>query len=233
MNAPLPPFDPACPDGQNASAHELLAPDGRLVPGQIYTVPARQGRALHLARGEVLRVVNTHGNQVGDFWAFADGDLREFLSMEHLRPSLRRLSPRPGDALVTNRRRPILTLLEDNSPGVHDTLVAACDIHRYRQLGHQGYHDNCTDNLRMALAALGLRPSTVPCPLNLWMNTPAGLDGEMAWLPPVAAPGDYVAIRAEIDSVIVISCCPMDLLPINGEDEQPMNLEIVLQCAAT
>jgi len=135
--------------------------------------------------------------------------------------------PRPGDALVTNRRRPLLTLLEDGSPGVHDTLIAACDVHRYRGLGHEGHHDNCTDNLRLALAALGLAPGEVPCPLNLWMNTPADARGDIRWLPPVARPGDRVVLRAEIDAVVVVSCCPMDLLPINGEEAvlRPLGIE--------
>ena len=100
---------------------------------------------------------------------------------------------------------------------VHDTLIAACDVHRYAQLGHQGYHDNCTDNLRLALAALGLAPGEVPCPLNLWMNTPADAAGGIRWLPPASRPGDRVTFRAELDAVVVVSACPMDLLPINGE----------------
>jgi uncharacterized protein YcgI (DUF1989 family) len=183
---------------------------------------------MRLKQGELLSVMNRDGNQIGDFWAFADGDCNEYLSMEHLRPTLRRVSPRPGDALVTNRRRPILTLVEDTSAGVHDTLVASCDIHRYAQLGHEGYHDNCTDNLRMALAAIGLRPTSVPCPLNLWMNTPVVEDGAMEWRPPVSSKGDHVLLRAEMDAVVVISCCPMDLLPINGEEAEPSALEVKL-----
>ncbi|WP_300444044.1 urea carboxylase-associated family protein [uncultured Mameliella sp.] len=228
MNTPCPPFDAARPDGENPSAHQTLEQDGRLCPGKTYTIPARQGRAMRLRKGEVLSVINRDGSQIGDFWAFADGDCNEYLSMEHLRPTLRRISPRPGDALVTNRRRPILTMVEDTSPGVHDTLVASCDIHRYAQLGHRGYHDNCTDNLRMALAAIGLRPTSVPCPLNLWMNTPVVEGGAMEWRPPVSAKGDHVLFRAEMDAVVVISCCPMDLLPINGEDAQPRSLDVLL-----
>ena len=64
--------------------------------------------------------------------------------------------------LLTNRRRPILTLLEDTSPGVHDTLIAACDPFRYRPR-LTDYHDNCADNLRMAMEAIGARPE-VPQP---------------------------------------------------------------------
>jgi uncharacterized protein YcgI (DUF1989 family) len=219
-------FDPARPDGTNGSASGVLAPDGVLVPGQVYTIPAREGRAFRLSAGQRLRVANPFGTQVGDFWAFNAANLREHLSMEHLRPALRRVVPRPGDALVTNLRRPILTMLADTSPGVHDTLVASCDVHRYGQLGHQGYHDNCTDNLRMALAAIGLQAPDVPCPFNLWMNTPFDADGAMRWLEPASRAGDRVDFRAEMDAVVVISCCPMDLLPINGADAVIRPLEV-------
>src|SRR5438105_10448182 len=51
----------------------------------------------------------------------------EFMSMEHARVAMGRILPKVGDTLVTNRRRPILTLIEDTSGGVHDTLLAACD----------------------------------------------------------------------------------------------------------
>lgn len=222
------PFAADRPDGTNASAREVLGHDGRLEPGSLQQIPARQGRAIRLRRGERLRVVNTHGSQVGDFWAFAETDPGEHLSMEHLRPDLRKLRPEPGDALVTNRRRAILTLVEDSSSGVHDTLVASCDIHRYHLLGHEGYHDNCTDNLRMALSALGIALPAVPCPLNLWMNTPPRENGKMAWLPPVSRPGDHVTFRAEMDLVAVISACPMDLLPINGADAVPRSLSVTV-----
>lgn len=215
-------------DGSNPSAVEVLGDAGRLEPGKAYEIPARQGRAIRVASGETLRVINTHGSQVGDFWAFAEADPGEFLSMEHLRPSLRKLAPAPGDPLVTNRRRPILTLLEDSSPGVHDTLVASCDIHRYQQLGHEGYHDNCTDNLRMAMAAIGATLTEVPCPFNLWMNTPARESGDMDWLPPVSRPDDHVIFRAEMDMIAVVSACPMDLLPINGEDATPRSLAVTV-----
>ena len=48
--------------------------------------------------------------------------------------------------MVTNKRRPILTVVADTC-GVHDTLMSACDLYRYQGLGVQEYHDSCTDNL--------------------------------------------------------------------------------------
>ena len=214
--------DNGTPDGVNATLHTPISADGLPVLGRTYTVAARQGRAVRLRTGQVLRIINTHGSQVCDTWAFNTENMAEYLSMEHARAAIDRTMPRVGDALLSNRRRPILTLLADTSPGVHDTLIAACDLPRYHGLGVQGYHDNCSDNLRLALQAVGLRAAEVPCPLNLWMNIPVHADSHIEWLAPVSAPGDYVDLRAELDCVVVMSACPQDIIAVNATN--PMEL---------
>ncbi len=187
----------------------------------LVTIPARRGKAALVARGQTVRVVNTHGQQVVDTWAFRRDDLTEFMSMEHSRTWLERVMPTVGHSMVTNRRRPILTLVEDISGGIHDTLLAACDRYRYELLGCEGYHDNCTDNLAAALAELGLTPPETPSPWNLFMNIPVGTDGSVSFEPPVSGPGDYVTLRAEMDCVVAFSACPQDVVPINGVDCVP------------
>ncbi len=187
----------------------------------LFTIPARRGRAARLNTGQSIQIVNTHGAQVVDTWAFSTEDLREFMSMEHIRPTLTRIFPHAGDDLVTNRRRPILHFAEDTSPGVHDTLMAACDDYRYGLLGCTEYHDNCTDNLFAGLRQIGLAAPECPSPLNLWMNIPVDGAGNTAWGVPASKPGDYVVLRAEMDCVVAMSCCPQDILPINGEAREP------------
>jgi hypothetical protein len=150
------------------------------------------------------------------------------MSMEHLRAYLTRIFPHAGDPLVTNRRRPILQFVEDTSPGIHDTPMAACDDYRYRLLGCTAYHDNCTDNLFAAMRQVGLRAPECPSPLNLWMNIPVGEDGRTEWGVPVSKPGDYVVLRAELDCVIAMSACPQDILPINGAARQPTEAMAIL-----
>lgn len=191
-------------------------------------VPARQGRAVRLNRGQSLRLINTHGTQVLDFWAFNAADLREFLSMEHLRASLGRIMPRAGDSLVSNRRRAILHFEKDTSPGIHDTLVAACDIYRYASLGCRDYHENCTDNLFAAFRAIGLEALECPAPLNLWMNIPVAPDGSVSFEAPVSRPGDHVVLRAQMDCVVAMSACPQDMVPVNGKDCDPKEVHFQL-----
>ncbi|MCH9671695.1 MAG: urea carboxylase-associated family protein, partial [Gammaproteobacteria bacterium] len=88
--------------------------------GEVIAIPARRGKAAFVSAGQRVKVTNTHGAQVVDTWAFVRHDSREFMSMEHTRATLVKICPQVGDALYTNRRRPILTLTEDTSPGVHD-----------------------------------------------------------------------------------------------------------------
>ena len=192
-----------------------------MTAASLITIPARRGKAAFLSQGQSVRVVNTHGQQVVDTWAFRRDDLAEFMSMEHSRTSTGRIIPKVGQSMTTNRRRPILSLVEDTSGGIHDTLLAACDRYRYELLGCEGYHDNCTDNLAAALAELGLTPPETPSPWNLFMNIPVSPDGSVSFEPPVSRSGDYLTLRAEMDCIVVFSACPQDMVPINGVDCLP------------
>lgn len=182
----------------------------------LHVIPARRSAHHRLAAGQRIKVINTHGSQIVDCWAFCLPDTTEFMSMEHCRVELGRATPRVGDSMVTNRRRPILTLLEDSSPGVHDTTLAACDVYRYQRLGAKGYHDNCTDNLATAMKHAGLKLPETPCPFNIWQNSRTRPDFSLVIEPPVSKPGDHVVLRAELDLEIVFSTCPQDMVPANG-----------------
>ena len=224
----LPPtiVDNSEPAGENATLHEPISADGTPELGQVYEVPARQGRAVRVAKGQTIRIVNTHGTQVCDMWAFNASSMNEFMSMEHLRAWVDRVNPLPGDAMVTNHRRAILTFKTDTSVGVHDTLIAPCDIYRYRTLGVEGYHDSCADNLRLAVKAIGLRTREVPGSLNLWMNIPFNPQGQIEWKPTVSQAGDYVEFVAEMDCIVVMSSCPQDIVAINSNKPMPVHFSV-------
>jgi len=195
---------------------------------EVQVIPAGRGVARRLRAGGRIKVINTAGTQVIDTWAFVLADSREFMSMEHTRVEIERISPRVGDQLYTNRRRPVLALTEDSSPGVHDTTLAACDVYRYERLGAAGYHRNCTDNLAQAARTAGLDVAGTPCPLNLWENARVQADGTQVIASPVSAPGDFVVLRAELDLLIVLSACPQDMTPTNGADANPQDAHFVM-----
>jgi len=198
-----------------------------MTASDVKLVPARKGRACRLSSGQAIKIINTHGHQVVDTWAFSAEDLHEFMSMEHLRPTIGTIFPRKGHDLITNRRRTILHFEEDTSPGVHDTLFAACDDYRYGLLGCTEYHENCTDNLKAALRQIGLEVREVPSPLNLWMNIPLNKDGTTGWGEPLSKAGDYVVLRARMDCIIAMSACPQDMLPINAGNPVEAHYQIL------
>ena len=185
----------------------------------LVTIPAGHGRAARVSAGQAIRVVNTYGTQVVDCWAWNLADLTEHMSMEATRVWSQRLNPLVGDSFVTNRRNPILTLVEDTSPGIHDTFMAACDRHRYERLGCTAYHRNCLDNMGEALAAIGLvAPAPILASFNVFMNIAVAADGHsLVTGPTQGRPGDFVTLRADMDCVVALSACPQDIVPIHGE----------------
>jgi uncharacterized protein len=190
-------------------------------------VPPREGRSAGVNAGQSFRVVDLEGGQVGDLFAFSAADPTEYASAEHTRAYVSRLFPRPGEPFVTNRRRPILTLVEDDSPGVHDMLCAACDPERYAGLGVEGWHASCEENLREAMRRLGHERVEVPQPINLFMNIPVAADGSLGWEPAPTRPGDAVVLRAELDCIVVLSACPQDIVPINGGNPTSLAIELL------
>jgi len=197
------------------------------------TVPARYGRAVALAAGEVVEVINTHGTQAVDAWAFARREPAEFMSMAHTRSVNSRLLPRVGEAFVSIRRRPMLRVVEDTSPGIHDTLLCACNKAIYAELGCTGDHRNCEDNLHEALATAGVSLPFTPAPLNLFMNVAVAPAGALVRGSPVSRPGDRIAFRAEMDLLLVLSACPQDITPINGEERTPRDVQLLVRPRAT
>ena len=194
---------------------------------KLIKIPARQGIAVNACKGQKVKIINTHGNQVVDFWAFNSEQPGEFMSMEHCRVALGRYRPKLGDVMITNQRRKILKFLEDNSPGVHDTMMAACDRYRYEQLGCTDYHDNCTDNLWDALAAVRFKPTETPCPFNLWQNTPVDTNGDIEQMPTVSKKEDFVLFKVLMNSVLCFSACPQDIVQINSGKPMDAHFQII------
>jgi hypothetical protein len=198
----------------------------RTILSERIEIEAGHGAAVRLDRGVRLRIISPEGPQVADTWAFAAEDVGEALSCEHTRSALERLVPRVGDALWSSRFRPMLTVVEDRSPGVHDLLVSACSPERYAAMGAPG-HRSCAANLTTALAAAGVTlAGRQPSPFNVFERVMIGQDGRLAIQPPLAEPGDSLTLRAEMDLLLVVSACPMDLTFTNGADRRPKPIHL-------
>ena len=191
-----------------------------------HVVKARYGSAFRVARGEYLKAINFHGTQAADVWAFSAEDPSEFSAVDHTRSFNSCAVINVGLALMSSKRRPMLTLVEDTSQGRHDTILCPCSAEIYQQLGCTTYHRSCTENLHEALAEVGLTLSFTPAPLNLFMRVDVLESGAIDRRLPTSKPGAYALFRADMDLVVAVSACPQDITPINGPGLTPHDIGI-------
>jgi uncharacterized protein YcgI (DUF1989 family) len=189
-------------------------------------IAPRSAKAFHLEAGSKIRLINTFGAQVVAAWAFVPSKTTEYMSIEQTRIHAHNSRPQLGTLFYTNFHTPILEMTEDSSPGVHDWYLAACNKQRFEMLGHEGEHASCEDNLYTILKDIGHSVSFVPCPLNLFENVSFLFGNPMAIKEPVAMPGDYVCLKAQIDCLVVLSACPQDIALTNGPDHVPRSVEV-------
>src|SRR4051812_27236276 len=83
-------------------AQEVAMPSSIVVPGS-------HARAVRVDAGHNVRVVNTHGTQVVDFWALRADAPEIAMSMQHSRIRWRNLRPHPSDEMLDEERATILT----------------------------------------------------------------------------------------------------------------------------
>jgi len=174
------------------------------------------GWAKLVKAGQFIKLTDPCGRQCGDLWAFNAENVTEHLSAMHTRVWVNKLCPVLGESFHTNHRRPILQMIADTC-GTHDLLTAACDEHRYRLYGLKHQHRSCAGNLREVMEPwFGEERFYIPQPFNVFANVPIGTDGSVLNGPPSSKPGDYIVLKAWIDTVIAISACPQEFNPITG-----------------
>ena len=186
-------------------------------------IAAYSGGAIAMTTGEIVRVVDIEGCQVGDLFAVVSANHGEFLSPSVTRLYNGNIFPKIGQSFYTTHDRPILTFLEDSSPGQHDMLYASCNDAWYKSRGMHD-HPNCRDNYFAAARAAGIEHLVQPDPVNIFQNTPPKPDGSFFVGVTLSRPGDYVTLRAELDCTVILTACSSER--ILGGKSTPMRLEI-------
>jgi uncharacterized protein YcgI (DUF1989 family) len=174
-------------------------------------VPAREGRAVRVEKGQRVRITTPEGAQAADFFAYNAASVDEWLSPNHTWVTTFCVKPRQGDTLLSRFRRPMLTIVEDGADGVHDMMIAACDQFRYEFFGHKGPHASCSENLCLAMRRLGHQIDVIPQPINFFTNTSVEPDGRFVSPPNHVPAGAFVELEALMDLICVVSSCPFDL----------------------
>jgi len=170
-------------------------------------IAPRSGVAFRLRKGELLRVTDPEGGQVGDLVAFMANDVDEALSNGRTFDYEETVRLSSDNRLWSNRSNPMLEIVADTA-GCHDFLLTPCSEATFRHFyKDKPVHRGCFGNLAEALAPYGVSPDAIPVAFNLFMNVPVVADGAIRVLPPTTRPGDHIELRALADLVIGLTAC--------------------------
>jgi len=178
-----------------------------------YRLEPQTGIGFELEKGQTLRIIDPEGEQVSDVVAFAcvgpgRADASEWLSSGRTIDYNNTIYQTTGHVLYSNRSNPMFTIARDKV-GRHDFLLTPCSPETFEMLyeGHEGYHPSCFENLTKNLGPFGVEGEDIPTTLNAFMNVEVSPFGEISIGSPLSKPGDFVALRAEMDLVVGVTAC--------------------------
>ncbi|MEV0826887.1 urea amidolyase associated protein UAAP2 [Nonomuraea rubra] len=195
------------------------------------TVPPRAPWSRVLRRGQVLAIVDLDGNQAVDFLAYdAQRTWRAYSAQATLQEQ-ETIFLTTGSVLRDNESEPLLTVVADDV-GRHDTLGGACSRESNTlRYGHHTYAQHaCADNFLAELSTYGMGKRDQVSNVNWFMNVPVDPDGALGIVDGISAPGLSLALRAEKDTLVVVSNCPQINNPCNGFD--PSRARMVVYAGA-
>lgn len=133
----------------------------------------------------------------------------------------------PGSMLRTTEGRPLITIMASGCER-HDTLGGACSKESNTlRYGHHTHHQHaCVENFVHEHAKWGLDKRDIQSNINFFMNVPVDPDGSLGIVDGISAPGLSVTLRAELDTIAIISNCPQINNPCNGFSPSPVRIVI-------
>jgi urea carboxylase-associated protein 2 len=185
-----------------------------------------------LKRGQVLRVVDSEGGaQVAALFYNAERTLERYNMPDTLKAQhIARLTQQ--DSLLSDMGHVLASIVED-TVGWHDTitghLTAEASRAKYGEGSYQklrnDFFRNTRDNLLIELAKYGLGKRDLHANVNLFVKVAADAEGALAFVPQARA-GAYVDLRADMNTLIVLSNTPHPFDPSPVYAPKPARLEL-------
>lgn len=199
-----------------------------LVPGEVIldqTVAARAPWSAVVAAGDVLTIVDIAGNQAVDCLLYSAADTRVRYSAPETIARQGKIALTTDSVLRADTGAALMTVIADEV-GVHDTLGGACSKEsntlRYGQ--HTRFQHGCLENFLIEGARYGLGARDLASNINWFMNVPVDPDGALGIVDGLSGPGKRLALRADIDTLVLVSNCPQINNPCNAFDPTPVRM---------
>lgn len=192
------------------------------------TVPARAPWSAVVTPGQVLTIVDLHGNQAVDCLLYRADDTTERYSAPDTVQAQGSLFLTTGSVLRSGEGRPLMTVVADDV-GRHDTIGGACskESNTLRYGFHTKHQHACVENFLAEGARWGLAKRDLVSNINWFMNVPVEPDGTLGIVDGLSSPGLKVSLRADVATLVLISNCPQVNNPCNGFD--PTAIRVVVE----
>ncbi|MGZ4451436.1 MAG: urea amidolyase associated protein UAAP2 [Nocardioides sp.] len=219
------------PVGAVAAPGTVLDRSGPLVPGAVVLdedVASNASWSAVVRAGHVLTIVDVGGNQSGDCLIYNAHDTDERYSAPDTLAWQGNAYVRTGTVLRSSEGNPLMTVVA-NEIDRQDTIGGACskESNTLRYGHHVMFHHACRENFLSEAAKHGLGLRDLVSNLNWFMNVPVEEDGALGIVDGLSAPGKRVAVRAEMDVLVVVSNCPQMNNPCNDFNPTPLRMIVV------
>jgi len=201
------------------------------IAGRTVVLDAVVGRRApwsHVVRaGELLTIIDSHGNQAVDCLIYDADDTSIRYSAPDTIQARGNVYLTEGSVLVANTGVPLMTLVADEV-GRHDTIGGACskESNSLRYGNHTVHEHACVENFLAEGALWGLGKRDLVSNINWYMNVPVEADGSLGIVDGISAPGLSLTLRAERDVLVLVSNCPQINNPCNGFDPTPVRMVV-------
>ena len=216
------------PVGPVFSPGTILDPASALSGGAIVsdeTVAPRGPWSATIRRGQVLTIVDVGGNQSADFLVYNALNTEERYSVPDTLAWQANAYLRQGSVLRSNQGHALMTVV-GNEIDRQDTIGGACskESNTLRYGFHTEHQHGCRENFLAEGARYGLGARDLVSNINWFMNVPVESDGALGIVDGMSAPGKRVAIRAEMDVLVIVSNCPQMNNPCNDFNCTPLRM---------
>ncbi|OLT34150.1 urea carboxylase [Rhodococcus sp. CUA-806] len=177
--------------------------------------------------GDVLTMIDLHGNQAVDTLLYSAHDHAIRYSASATVTAQRNLFLTTGTVLRSDDSTPLMTIVADEV-GNHDTVGGACSQESNTlRYGHHTKHQHaCVENFLIEGAKWGLGKRDLVSNINFFMNVPVDPDGTLGIVDGLSAPGKSLSLRAETDTLVLVSNCPQINNPCNGFDPTAVRMVV-------
>jgi urea carboxylase-associated protein 2 len=196
-------------------------------------LPGARNWSFVIRRGHTLRLTDVKGGANCSALFYNAAEKLERYNMADTLKAQHTAFLTKGNVCYSDMGRILFSITEDTC-GWHDTISGVSDAamvtSKYGEARYQehrnAFHRNGRDLFLIELGKWGLGRRDLVPNVNFFSKVAVDEAGAMHFVPGNSAAGDYVDLRAEMDTLIVLNTCPHPLDPSGDWSPKPMQLAI-------